>query len=101
MPNDGGNLLLSDSEREELINTNPQLRNSSGRFYGSQEFINGERRWCLWLKDALSSEIRLLPRVMKRVEAVRKLSPRKSRRKTTRELAKMPTLFGEIRQPES
>lgn len=99
MPNDGGNLLFNDSEKDELIQQEPAAAKFIRPFLGSQEFINGERRWCLWLKDALSSEIRVLPRVMKRIEAVRK-HRFESPRETTRELAKIPTLFGEIRQPE-
>jgi hypothetical protein len=50
------------------------------------------------LKDTQPTEIRALPEIMKRVEAVR-MHRLASRRETTRELAKPPTLFGEIRQP--
>ena len=58
----------------------------------------GASRWCLWLKDGSPAELRALPEVMERVERVRK-HREASPRKTTRELAKTPTLFGEIRQP--
>jgi hypothetical protein len=100
MPNDGGNLLLTTAEREELLKKEPDAEKFIRPFLGSQEFINGARRWCLWLKDASPAEVRALPEVMNRVEAVRK-HRLESRRETTRELAKMPTLFGEIRQPSN
>jgi MmeI, DNA-methyltransferase domain/MmeI, target recognition domain/MmeI, N-terminal domain/MmeI, C-terminal domain/MmeI, helicase spacer domain len=100
MPNDGGHLLLTEDERIELLNKEPDAKPFIRAFVGSQEFINGEQRWCLWLKDASPAAIRALPEVMKRVEAVknhRLASPRE----TTRELAKTPMLFGEIRQPSA
>ncbi|MCC6493280.1 MAG: hypothetical protein IT424_09685 [Pirellulales bacterium] len=70
------------------------------RFVGSEEFINGIERWCLWLKDASPSEVRRLAAVKERVEGVKR-HREASRRATTRELAARPALFGEIRQPKS
>jgi N-6 DNA Methylase len=98
MPNDGGHLLLTDSQRNDLLKKEPDARKFIRPFLGSQEFINGTRRWCLWLQDAPPAEIRALPEVMKRVESVKR-HRLESPRKTTRELAKAPMLFGEIRQP--
>ena len=98
MPNDGGHLLLTDSERQELIENEPGAKKFIRPFLGSQEFINGKVRWCLWLKDAPPDQIRALPEVMKRVQAVKK-HRLESPRDTTKGLAKIPMLFGEIRQP--
>jgi hypothetical protein len=100
MPNDGGNLLLTTAEKQELLAKEPQAEQYIRRIYGSQEFINNQERWCLWLKDASPSELRSMPHVMQRVEGVRnhRLS---STRDETRKLAAIPTLFGEIRQPQS
>jgi len=100
MPNDGGHLILTDEEKTDLLKEDPGARKFIRPFLGSQEFINGESRWCLWLKDASPSELRSLPEVMKRVEGVRR-HRQESPRVTTRELANTPTLFGEIRQPDS
>ncbi len=98
MPNDGGHLLLTGSEKEELLKNEPGAKKFVRQFLGSQEFINGKDRWCLWLKDAPPDEVRSLPEVMKRVEAVKK-HRLESPRDTTKDLAKIPMLFGEIRQP--
>ncbi|MCE5268939.1 MAG: hypothetical protein LLG00_13760 [Planctomycetaceae bacterium] len=100
MPNDGGHLLLTDDEKAELLGKEPDARRFIRPFLGSQEFINGERRWCLWLQDASADEVRKMPEIRSRVEAVRE-HRRNSKRQTTRELADTPTLFGEIRQPDS
>ncbi len=99
MPNDGGHLLLTDEEKSELLAKEPGAKKFIRLFLGAQEFINGEQRWCLWLKDVPPAELRAMPEVMKRVEGVRE-HREKSSRETTRELASTPTLFGEIRQPD-
>ncbi len=99
MPNDGGHLLLTDEEKKEILRKNPGAEKFIRQFLGAQEFINGEQRWCLWLNDASPAELRALPEVVKRVDAVKKHRLASSRA-TTRELAKTPMLFGEIRQPD-
>jgi hypothetical protein len=98
MPNDGGSLILTNEEKSELLKTEPGAKKFIRLFMGAQEFINGEHRWCLWLKDASPADLRAMPEVMRRVEGVRK-HRRESERATTRGLADTPTLFGEIRQP--
>ncbi|MEK7781944.1 MAG: DNA methyltransferase, partial [Verrucomicrobiota bacterium] len=98
MPNDGGHLLLDDKAKAELLAKEPAAERFIRPFLGSEEFINGLSRWCLWLADATPQELRDMPEVMKRVDAVRE-QRLKSSREITRELAKFPTRFGEIRQP--
>jgi hypothetical protein len=98
MPNDGGYLLLSDEEKSKLVRDEPAAAQFIRRFLGSEEFIHSIPRWCLWLADASPQQLRKMPEVMNRVEAVRE-QRLKSSRETTRELSKVPTLFGEIRQP--
>ena len=98
MPNDGGNLLLSDDERLELIGDEPMARQWIRPFSGSVEFINNEVRWCLWLRDCSPSALRRMPRVARRIAAV-KAHREKSDRPATRALAALPMIFGEDRQP--
>jgi hypothetical protein len=100
MANDGGHFILDDGERDELIQHEPAAAKFIRPFVGSQEFINGNPRWCLWLKDASPAETRGFPEVMKRVENVRK-HRLASKRATTRALATTPSTFGEDRQPSS
>lgn len=99
-PTDGGNLLLTDEKRVELLAKEPNAEKFIAPFVSAHEFINGENRWCLWLKDASPSEWRKLPEVMKRVQAVR-LFRQRSKKAATVRLADVPYLFAEIRQPES
>jgi hypothetical protein len=98
MPNDGGALLFSPNERDAFLREEPGARSLFRQFLGSEEFINGIQRYCLWLKDVDPAELRRLPHVLARVDAVRR-HRQESRRPQTNALAATPTLFGEDRQP--
>lgn len=99
MPNDGGHLLLTNAEKMQLIHDEPNAEKWVRPFLGAEEFINGVKRWCLWLDGIAPAELRALPEVARRVAAV-KTHREASSRETTRELAAYPALFGEIRQPQ-
>ncbi len=99
MPNDGGHLLLNDQEKDALLKLEPSALPWVKPFLGAEEFINNGRRWCLWLKDCPPSAMRAMPNVMARVQAVRQTREARTR-PSTKALANMPALFGEIRQPD-
>jgi len=100
MPNDGGFLLLDSDEKKELLSLEPNAKKYIRPFLGSQEFINKEERWCIWLVDVSPAEMRMMPEIMKRVDKV-KANRLQSKREATKKLARTPYLFGEIRQPDS
>jgi hypothetical protein len=100
MPNDGGQLLLDQDEANELLEKEPLARPWIRKFIMGNEFINNIQRYCLWLVDIQPQELTKLPLIKERVERVR-IKRASSTRKTTQELAYMPNLFGEIRQPEA
>ncbi|MBR1603126.1 MAG: class I SAM-dependent DNA methyltransferase [Synergistaceae bacterium] len=97
-PADGGKLLLTPEEREELIQKEPQAEKFIKRFMGSKEFINNIKRYCLWLVDVSPDEIRNMKHVHKRVLACKKdrLKGAPDRQK----LAATPHLFREQLNPE-
>lgn len=99
-PTDGGNLLLSAVDKEQLMAVEPQAAGWIRPFMGSEEFINGTQRYCLWLKVCPPQELRRMPEVLKRVEAVRQMRL-VSKKAATCEWATRPTVFTEDRQPES
>ncbi len=97
-PSDGGNLLLTDSEREALLREEPAAAPWIKRFLGSEEFINDISRWCLWLEKIPPETLRKLPAVLARVEAVRKFRMASSA-EPTRRAADTPTRFFYVSQP--
>lgn len=96
MPLDGGNLLLTSEQKNELLISEPQAEKFIKPFIGAREFLRNEEKWCLWLKDADPSELKQLPVVMKKVQAVRDFRLASTRLQTV-DRAGSPTLFGEIR----
>ncbi len=100
MPNDGGNFLFTDEEKNEFVAKEPKLEQFLKPLISAYEFLNGKKRWCLWLKNINPTELREAKFVTERVENVRKLRA-ESNRQATQKLAAFPTLFGEDRQPES
>jgi hypothetical protein len=91
-PIDDGNYLFTRPEKDDFLAKEPGAARYLRRWVGSQEFINGIERYCLWLREATSAEIRTLPEVMKRVEAVRK-TRHQSTSAATRKAADTPTRF--------
>ena len=100
MPNDGGNLLLSEQEREEVLQKEPALAAYIRPYVGAVEFINRKTRYCFWLKGVSPSVIRNSHILRERVERVRDLRLA-STAAPTREKADVPHLFFYISHPDS
>lgn len=100
MPNDGGNFLLTDEEKEELIKNEPLCEKYIKPLLSASEFLNGKTKWCLWLEELNPNDLKSMPLVKQRIENVKKLRE-ESTREATKKLAEYPTLFGELRQPKS
>lgn len=98
-PIDGGNLLLNYDERAALLEKAPEAEAFIRPFLGSQEFINGEERWCLWLQKASPAAIRKIDAIKKRVEAVGEFRI-SSKRPATRKLAAVPAQFAFVSHPD-
>ncbi len=99
-PTDGGSLLLSNEEKDALLSKEPQAEKWIRRFLGADEFINKTDRWCLWLVECSPQELRQMPEVRKRVQAVKAMRSASSDKQTQQD-AGTPTLFQKIRQPNS
>ena len=100
MANDGGNLIITIDEKEELISKFPQIAPYIKSFLGAEEFINNKKRFCLWLVGVSPLIIRSCPPILERIEKVQNLRANSSR-PGTRKMADYPALFGENRQPDS
>ncbi len=98
MPNDGGALLMNNKEKIDFLIKEPLAEKFLKPLLSAHEFINGEKRWCLWLVDANPSEINKLPAVINSIQ-ICKEHRSKSTREATKKLAAYPSLFGENRQP--
>lgn len=92
MPNDGGNLILSDAEREEILSTVPWLSGYIRKFNGSDEFIKGKTRWCLVIPDDAVESVSQIQTIKQRLDGVR-AHRAKSTEKSTRLMQDTPNQF--------
>jgi hypothetical protein len=99
-PTDGGHLILSPDEREEIISKYPLSDSLIKRYISAEDFIQNKIRYCLWLKNVSPSSYRGITPVMERIENVAKMRE-KSPTASVRRDADIPMLFTQIRQPES
>ena len=94
------NLILENSDREELLAVDPNCGKWIMPYVGGNELISGHWRWCLWLRDADPSELKASKPVYERLERVRS-GRLQSPTASVRDYANYPTLFTQDRQPKS
>ncbi|MDZ4861626.1 MAG: DNA methyltransferase [Candidatus Hydrogenedentes bacterium] len=99
-PTDGGHLIIEVEERVWLKRNHPELLKYVLPLVCAEEYLQGKERYCLWLQYADVSAIRKHEYLAKRLAAV-KAFRLASKKAPTRELASIPYLFAEIRQPET
>ncbi|MDP2852805.1 MAG: hypothetical protein Q8O28_01015 [Smithellaceae bacterium] len=97
-PTDGGNLILSEDEMNDLINREPVAQDYIKTYLSAEDFIHNAPRHCLWLKDCSPEKLKLMPSVIARINEVRKFRL-SSTKEATRKDAGTPALFAEDRQP--
>ena len=95
-PTEGGFLLMTPEERDELVRIEPEAEQYIRKFSMGEEFIKGKDRYCLWLVDCPPQKIAKMPAVRERVLKVKEMRE-KSTKAATRKKAETPWLFDEIR----
>jgi len=95
IPADGGHLYLSFAEKEQNID----IYNSGiiRLCLGSEEFISGKQKYCIWLDEHPDDAIIAHPFIAPRLEGVRKMRGDSSK-VATNNAADKPHLFFEKRQ---
>ncbi|MBV1837065.1 DNA methyltransferase [Acetobacter estunensis] len=95
MPRDGGHLIVS---REQMISegqADPIFRHHLRPFFGSEDFIQGKMRYCLWIESDQYEDSLQSPLIARRLEAVRQMRL-ESKAGSTRDFAKLPYRFVQI-----
>lgn len=96
MPNDGGNLLLTLEEKNKLVDNFPETQKLIKKFSGSQEFINGQEKFCLWISDENKDFAFDNCMIKDKIEKCQN-HRENSDREATKKLASIPYKFAEIR----
>lgn len=95
MPADGGHFLFTEEEKSQFLQEEPNSVKWIKELISAHEFLNGKKRFCLWLENISEKELQGLPNVKKRIDLVYKERVKSSRP----QLAKTPHLFAQITQP--
>ncbi len=70
MPTDDGNFVIAPDEYADVM-ADPIAAKYVRPYVGSKELINGQKRWCLWLRDLDPADLQRSPLLRDRVAAVR------------------------------
>ena len=94
-PREGGHLILSDHEKQKLVASCPQVSDYVRPLLGSNEFIKGIRRWCIWIDDDKLEDALKIAQLNERIERVRR--HRMSGNSVERSFAHVPHRFVTIK----
>lgn len=72
-PTDGGHLILSPAERDELLEASPGASEFLKKYMGAKELIKGIDRYCLWIDDGAVEQASAIPEISQRLELVRRV----------------------------
>ena len=99
-PVDGGNLILSSEEKDELISKEPASEKWIKKLLGSAEFLNTKERYCLWLVNISDEELDNLSLVKNRVNKTKEMRL-ESKDEGANKLAERPHEFRDTRNPKN
>lgn len=69
MPYDNGHLIMSETEKDELMCQYPASANLIKPLMGSQEFLKDIHRFCLWIDDEQRDVAENIPPIKARIDA--------------------------------
>ena len=99
-PRDGGNLILTEEERDEILKKEPSVSKYILPYIGSLELIKGTKRYCIWLNEVPPEEIVKSKFLTERINLVREFRL-SSKAKTTNQYAKVSHRFAQVAQPKN
>ncbi|MDN5816252.1 MAG: class I SAM-dependent DNA methyltransferase [Micrococcaceae bacterium] len=99
MPRDGGHLLVSPDEYDDVASDLVAAKYLQP-FIGARQLLHHEARWCLWLTDLDPADVGRSDVLKTRIDAVRAFREA-SKAESTRQMAETPQLFGQRSQPDT
>ncbi len=89
---DGGNLILSEETKNNLILNYPISKKFIRPLQGSYEFINGSQRYCLWIESSLIDQAKSIKEIKTRIDDTKEFRL-KSKDEGARKLSLKPHQF--------
>jgi type I restriction-modification system DNA methylase subunit len=97
---DDGNFTLSEEEKNSILIQNNNSEKLIRPFIGGRELLHSEKRYCIWLLNADPVDIKNNSIIKTKVDLVKRWREN-SNRTNTKKLAQTPSVFAEIRQPDT
>lgn len=94
-PTDGGGLILTSDEARTIISNDPASQKFIRPYFGSNEYIRGNKRFCIWVEDGDIKQANEIKALKKRFHDVKEFRA-SSKAKETRPSAKYPYRFRQI-----
>lgn len=93
---DGGHLILSKDEKENMVSLYPYADKFIRRIYGAQEYLHDKERYCLWIHDEHLEEALSIQEIKRRVDLV-EIKRSQGNDKGVRDLANRAHQFREMK----
>ncbi|MBG6063365.1 type I restriction-modification system DNA methylase subunit [Flavobacterium sp. CG_9.1] len=91
---DGGNLILNEDEKNNLLKEYPESKLFIKDYIGADDLMNGGKRYCIWVTEQNKELSYSIPPLLKRFEKCRELRIA-STKAATRKKAEFPHQFDE------
>jgi len=98
-PTDGGWLIVEPEDYEHVM-ADPIAAKYVRTYIGARELLHNGNRYCLWLTDMSSGDLRASPVLRERVEGVRAFRA-VSKAASPRDASATPHVFRQLAQPET
>ena len=98
-PVDDGHYIFTESEKEEFLKSEPNAKKYIVPYYSGSDFLHNKKRYVLALQTITPNELRKLPMVMEKVDAVKQFRLQ-NKSKTTRKYAETPKEFYQTHIPK-
>src|SRR5690625_5730808 len=89
---DDGNLILSEDEKNILLEKEPEAKKYIKKYIGAREFMNGTNRFCIWVEDDQYENAKKIPSLAKSLYKLKKLRLKSKKRVTRKKRKKLNAL---------
>ena len=96
IPVDGGSLVLDKSEAENILQEYPSAKMFIKKYIGSDELLNSDFRYCIWVEDDFASAAYEIPPFFTRFENCKQMRLNSTKQATVQD-AQYPYRFSERR----
>lgn len=96
---DGGHLILTPEEKEQLLEESAEAEKYLRPLYSAEDFIDGKNRWCIWVNSSNYKDAKKIAPLNRRFLAVKKY--RENGGEVARSLVEIPYRFRYVHEAKN